>query len=796
MACAVHVSIGSSNGERGRHPVGLSIERPKTGIPIIYHCGVSDGNPAPSTPSGDQPVHWRAWLEVVITAALGCIVFVIGFGSDLRRLTRPLAAGDMLQPYVNAQLWGSGSPFGNNSFGYPFGIDLRYFPTTDIAQNTVAGIITALSKNPFLGINMVYALSFPLVAVAALWVFKLVGVRGPISILSSLAFTAIPFHWLRIEHLYLGTMYSAVVGVGLAILTGSGEVSRRMADRRRLRTIVLVCGLALVVATGGIYYACFSILLCGAALVYRLAHERSWRSLLSSTVPAAAIISWTAVALAPAFLFVRAHPPIQPVADRLPIESVAYSGNLALLLTPAPYTHLPLLSKLNPRIENAFSIVSGSGQSGVAWLSNSGSYFTVAALALACIGVIVSIRRRGDYRSGATLPEGADQPHPVTFGLVGTLLATAVLFFVPWGLNVVFAALVTPQIRGWDRLTPVILLLFFVGAVLALKTLRLRQYSWISVVASVALLVLLIPDTVAPYAATFATNSTNGAANYTFGANYARDLNSAIPGDCAILQLPYSPYPEYPTVYQLGAYEQFWPALTNPEKRWTYGATKGTVESNWMQILGDNLDQPSLEKLAAAGFCGVHLDKRGYTPEAASAVVARLDDLLGAPVASGHGGDWTAWPLPGRHAAALAPSEVSDLPTAVAALFYPPEIAPAPGNPLPAESDGLSSWWWTTSPAAEFDVTSSPKFMFRRIVGSVRAAPCGARDATVELRSGSDVESETLQLSGATGPQPFSLELPANVSSAQLTVRTSGPACQIASDTRTLFLALENARAE
>lgn len=763
---------------------------------VVYPCAVSNTIEAVRSRISGQVRPWSLWVETLATATLGAIIFAIGFGWDLRKLAAPLGAGDMLQPYVTAKLWGDSSPFGNNTFGYPFGMDLRYFPTADVAQNTVAGIISAMSRNPFLGINAVHALSFPVVAIAALWVFRLTGVRGPIAIVSSLAFTAIPFHWLRLEHFYLGTVYSAVVGVGLAILTGTGELSRRLAGRRRGRTIGLILALTFVVGTGGIYYACFSILLCTSALVYRLAHDGFRRPIVFSTIPAAGIVCWTAIALAPAFLFVHANPPLQPVADRVALESVAYSGNLAFLLTPAPLTYLPGLSSLNSRIENAFVTAANSGQSGVSWLSNFGSNFTVAALLVAVVGLIFSIRARERARFSMASTDPRSGSDGVTFGLVGTLLGTGILFFVPWGLNVVFAAIFTPQIRAWDRLTPTLLLLFFVGAMVALKSFRFPLYSRVAVLISATLLVLLIPDSVAPYQRMYAADYANGSRNYELGREYAATLNARIPGDCGILQLPYTPYPEFPPVNRLGTYDGFWVALTNPEKRWTYGATKGTVDSHWLEVLGANLDASSISDLRAAGFCGVHVDSRGYTSQNAGLVRARLIELLGAPVATGHTGDWNAWAIPGDHVEAVSAETLDNFPGGVAEFFDPPDIEPGSANPLTAESDALNSWWWTKSAVAEFDVRSSTTSLaFHSVEGTITAAPCAARDVIVELKSGDQAATKLMHLE-PNGSESFRLELPSQTNAAELTVQSSGAACQIESDNRPLFVALADSRGE
>jgi len=455
-------------------------------------------------------------VDSLVTAALGAAVFVIGFGGDLRRLADPIGDGDLLQNYAAAKLWSDGTPFGNNTLGYPFGIEERYYPTTDFLQNALAGLISALSHNPFVGLNAVYALSFPLVALTALWVFRLVGVRLPLAIFTALAFTVIPFHWLRVEHIYLATMYSAVLGVGLAILIGTGSVERRLAGRRRWPPIARLAVLSVVIAGSGIYYACFTILLCAAALVYRLAHRPSWRGALVSATPLIGVMVFTGAALTPAFIFVHAHPPLHPVADRSAMQSVRYSGSLALALLPAPVTQIPGLKNLNPLIEHAAVMATTPPTAGVTLYpyfgySNFGSLFTILALVLAGVGWFWSVRRRGH---GATSGEPAtDVVKPdtdVSFGLVGLLLVTTILFFVPWGLNIAFASLVTPQLRAWERLVSVLFLLFFTAAMVAWRSLGLPQTGRRAMLIAAGCLVVLVFDSVLPYQASFAEATDSG----------------------------------------------------------------------------------------------------------------------------------------------------------------------------------------------------------------------------------------------------------------------------------------------
>ena len=757
---------------------------------ILSSDAVADGR-APSRPS-----HSSLVIDSVVTAVLGAIVFVIGFGGDLRRLAGPLGSGDLLQAYATAKLWSDGTPFGNSTLGYPFGVELRYFPTADILQNSLAGLISTMSQNPFAGLNIVYALSFPLAALAALWVFRIVGVRGPIAVFTSLAFTAIPFHWLRLEHIYLATIYSAVLGVGLAILTGTGSFERRLTGGGRWPTIALLSALSVVIATSGIYYACFTILLCSAALIYRLAHRPSWRGALVSAIPVMSVIVLLGAALIPAFLFERAHPTLQAVAQRQAIESVYYSGNLAFALVPAPTTQIPGLKNLNARIEHAFTVANASGTSGVHWHSNFGSLFTVLALDLAGIGLFWSVRRRAHGSNSSAQATDVVRPDTtVSFGLVGLLLITTVLFFVPWGLNVVFAALVTPQLRGWDRLVPVLLLLFFTAAMVAWRTMGMPQRGTRAMLIATCCLVLLVFDSVLPYRANFAGASSSGQGFLRSGEQYADALNKAIPGKCAILELPYQPYPEAPNLLALAVYDAFWPALTNPDKEWSFGAMKGTIGSEWQRVLGSDIDASTVSDLAAGGFCGIHVDRRGLTAGENEQVAKRLSTRLGPPVATGHAGDWSVYALPAGTGHVLDVKDVAQLPDRLATFFYPPVIAPpVGGTTVGAERDAFGPWWRETAESTKFTIDSiDPAAEFNTVTGTVRAGACSPRDATLELRTNNETVKTSFHLKPGE-EHDFELSLAAKATNAQLVVTAPGAWCTNP-DQKAMTVALLDAKA-
>ncbi|WP_263729296.1 hypothetical protein [Cellulomonas sp. SG140] len=484
--------------------------------------------------------------------------------------------------------------------------------------------------------NVMYALSFPVTAVVAYWVLRVAHLSGPMAIAGSWGLMAVPYHWKRLWHVYLGSMYSAVLAVGLALWIGSGGLERMWRSRHRWPKVAALGGVVVLIAGSGIYYAAFAVALVASAVAFRFARGLSWRHALAELLPAAAVGFVTGALLAPALLFVHSHPTSQAVAGRLPVESVIFSGVLAYAILPAPESMIPGWAPVNSWVHGMVAAGEKAPTSGVIWDADFGSVFTFGALLLCLVAVVVVGRRRTRRVTDLSRVSGS---------LVTWLLAVSVLFFVPWGLNFLFAAAVSPQLRGWDRLTPVIFTLLTVGAGLAWRALRWPgRGPWAWVAAAVVLL-LVVFDTVLPQRSWFRESAAPSIAIAAAGREYATALNSTIPQRCGVLELPRMSYPEEPPLNGLGGYEHLWPALTNPEKSWSFGAMKWSAADNWQRSVPDPLDRAGVQQLVKAGFCAVHVDYRGFAAADVEAARKHFTELLGPPVASGLGGAWNAFAL-------------------------------------------------------------------------------------------------------------------------------------------------------
>ncbi|MFZ4487524.1 MAG: hypothetical protein ACOYO9_13140, partial [Candidatus Nanopelagicales bacterium] len=627
---------------------------------------------SPSTSSASRYLCKRTAIEAAISAAISAAVSLVVFGPILSRLFRGWSGGDMLSTYVNAENWAGFSYRETTQFGFPLGMNLNYFPGIDITENTFAQVVTNITGQPFIGINLLIILSFPLAAALAYLVIRMTGLSGPLAIALAVAFSVIPYHWGRaLGHTYLSTLYSAIIGIALVLLIGSGKFEQLMGaarPRRRAAAIAVVSVMVLTVAWTGIYYAVFTLILGAAAIIWRVSQRARARALLIDAVPFAGVGFLSAVGFIPALLTLRADPPLTSLGERTAYESVVYAGNLVMALTPIPQSSIPGFDGYNNTVLAALADAPYGETSAI---TNYGTWITAAAVVTIIVGLILRSRRRvAAGTSQAPAAEGdVNGSRPITLGFVTYLIGVTLLFFIPWGLNFMFADLVTAQIRGWNRLLPFLLLLFLVGAATVLVRADFARRTAIVLPVAIAIVGLTALDSVLPFRGAYRTSATEAGEINDAARDYATNVNTAIPGDCGVLQLPYMAYPEFGVQRGINDYDHFWTSLTNPGKRWSYGAVKNTDASVWAAQLPQVPTDEQVQMLREAGFCAIHLDTRGYYVEAVPSIQENLAGRFGPPVATGFKDQWELYAIGGEQATPGA-----ELSAQAFAFFHQPMI--------------------------------------------------------------------------------------------------------------------------
>jgi len=707
-------------------------------------------------------------LEAGISAVVAFVLSLLVFAPLASRLDEGWGGGDMLATYVNADNWGWVRYVPTDQFGFPLGMNLNYFPGIDITENTFAMIVNAITGGTFTGINLLIILTFPLVAALAYVVIRMTGLKGALAIALAVAFTFIPFHWGRaLGHTYLATLYSAVIGMGLVLAVGSGTFSRLATQPRRNQRAwfwVVVAIMVIVVAWTGVYYAAFTLILGAAALLWRFAHKVPWRALGREVIPFAGIVVMAIVGFLPSVLTTRGDPPLAQLSERLPYESVMFAGNFAMALLPLPQSQLPGMDFYNRAVVEAINAAPYGESTAV---TNHGTWITALAIVVFVIGLIA--RTRSSRPVTAT-----DTRVSITF--VAYLTFVTLLFFIPWGLNYLLAGTVTAQIRAWNRLVPLLLLLFILGAAAALARWPRATKPAVAIPAAVVVLALVTIDAVLPFKGPYTDSVARGSALSTAGRDYATKVQQVIGEKCGVLQLPYMAYPEFGKVGEVNDYDHFWASITNPDKRWSYGAVKNTDADVWAAQLPQVPTDEQVALLRGAGFCGIHLDTRGYITEQLIPIQQDLAGQFGAPVATAlpnnDGVDqWEFYDITG--AAAANGDEAQ-------AFLHQPYIGIDFNTATPRESSMGDAWWWTRENVALFDlIPTKPEWPVTRVAGEIAAPECGPVPVTVTLTAGDDQESTTV-LGKPNEPAPFELALPQpTTDTAILTIDTPGEGCPV-----------------
>jgi len=381
-----------------------------------------------------------------------------------------------------------------------------------------------------------------------------------------------------------------------------------------------------VSAWSGMYSSAFALIFTTTALIWRWIQSDSAGRIVRLAAIPLGIAILTIIAFLPGAFRLLSDPPLLNLVTRSAADSVTFAGNLAQLLTPYPGMDLPISSPLASTIEESQSALTTPSESAVAGF---GTLVTTLGFAVFIIGWAVIARRM--------------QRTPLS--LIGLLFSVGVLFFVPWGGGYLFASLVTPQVRAWGRLTPLLLLLILIGTAAVLARTRISRHPWRSPLAwtvTGAILVATLLTQVLPFRAVYSSAVDQGRFVQGEVVDYARAVNAAIPQRCGILQLPYMAFTENGIREPgLNDYEHAWQPLINRGKYFSYGAVKGTQESVLTASLTDPPSRSQIDRLRQLGFCAVHVDRRGYTDIAWQ----RVTSTFGLPVAEGLDGSWLLFAL-------------------------------------------------------------------------------------------------------------------------------------------------------
>jgi len=510
---------------------------------------------------------------------------------------------------------------GNPALGAPTGLDLRDVPVSD--NNLHFALIWPLrlvTSNYARAMNAYFLLTFPLTAVAALYVFRRFGLAVWPALGGSLLYAFVPFHFARGEqHLFLAAYYLVPLAVMVALWLMAGAVSlvddRGQWSWRPGRGTLIASGIICVLlGSGGVYnafFACFFFLVAGVVVALRR------RRLRDLALPVALVALTTAVLTAhyvPSILYLSRQGDT-PAVRRSPVDAETYGLRISQLLLPTTGHRLSAVA----RFKDFVNWERGTNESDSASLGVIGS--------LGFLALVGGLLLRQPAAAWSAWRD------------VSILNLSAVLLGTIGGFGSLVALLVSSKIRAYNRISIYIAFFSLLAVVMAADYLYRRHGQRggrrLAFVVGLATLVGLgVADQTGRQAV---PDYAMIAFDYGNDGNFVERVEAVMPRGAMIFQLPAIAFPENPSVHRMHDYDHARGYLRSRHLRWSYGAMRGRDGEVWQQWVAARPARELVDTLAAAGFSGLYVNREGY-PDGALGLSAELESLLGqSPVRSEHG---------------------------------------------------------------------------------------------------------------------------------------------------------------
>ena len=358
----------------------------------------------------------------------------------------------------------------------------------------------------------------------------------------------------------------------------------------------------------------------GAAL-----NNKKWIPLINSILLILIILVSLLIIISPTLLYQQEHGKNVQVSVRNPQESEIYGLKIIQLLLPIPDHRISFLSEVSKAYQSSAPLVNENIIASLGFVGSLGLIITI-------IVIFLSVFNNSSLFNNNNLK--LIQKLSV-FNLAAVLLATI------GGFGTVFAYLVFPQIRAYNRIS-IFIGLFSILVVMLLFDYCIRKYSHSTIKkyfiysCLVGILVFGIYDQTSASYGSISNNE--GVQNaYINDENFVHSLESSMINGSMIFQLPYVPFPESPPVNRMTDYELLKGYLHSHNLRWSYGAMKGRESDAWQREVVQEPTDEMVKTLSYAGFSGIYVDTYGYKDNG-NQIISELTSILGSdPLVSENG---------------------------------------------------------------------------------------------------------------------------------------------------------------
>lgn len=502
----------------------------------------------------------------------------------------------------------------------PFGLIEGDFPHPDISNILFIKLISLFTHNLFTVANIYIILSYFMIVNSMFFILSRLRVDNYLAIVISLLYALVPYHYLRIEtgHLWYFNYFLLPITIYLLLMLWSKKplffIKRSNGKGYRfdlsLKNLIIISVL-IIFSLWTYYQTFFFVLFVFAVTISSFYYRRNRYHIYSGLLMVFFVTAPFVASLTPYKIYQYENGKNSQVANRSAAESEIYGLKIAQMLLPVDKHNNALLSKIKSEYNEKAPLINENR------FATLGIIGTIGFMAMTLLMLF-------HERFFSTVKK---------LSIIGY---TAVMIATIGGYSSLFALLITPQIRGYNRISIYIATLaLMVFALLfnqLMKRYSLKTLSRVSL--SLAILCIGIYDQVPSYM-TF-DPSEKLMRTFQSDRNFIHSIESKLSaeGEKKVFQLPYMSYPEHPPINHMNDYAQLVGFLHSGTIRWSYGAVRGRKSDKWIKRLISLPLEEQVAILKSSGFNGIYIDRRGYRDNAKSLEADLSGILISQPIIS------------------------------------------------------------------------------------------------------------------------------------------------------------------
>ena len=512
-----------------------------------------------------------------------------------------------------------GAPFGTNQFDFTANLLLNF-------DLIFAKIISLFVWDPIAANNIRYLLIFPMCAVSAFCVFRTLKIGRVISAFGSVIFSFTPYIFFRgTGHFSLSACYFIPLSVLLCIWAlqiseddGYLKVDRTFfKNRKNILTIIF----ALLIANNGIgYYAFFTcFFLCVVALC-NLINTGKLKSVLTPLKTIVTIGVFMFIAIVPSFVYNAINGKNLTAVIRSMGEAETYGLKISQLFIPLNSLGIGFVQKIIDTYNGNMLLIN----------ENKGSYLGIFGIIGFLLSFLFLFLRKDKNNDGKIL-------HALS-----VMNLCAVLFATVGGFSSLFA-FVVQMIRGYNRISifisfiSILFLCMVLQKMLDSETLfKKEKVRKACIIGSVAVMTLCVAELLPRFGSQDVEFEYNKS-QYNSDKTFVENIEETLGEDAMVFQYPYQQTPEAGPVNNMMDYHLYVGYINSDTLRWSYGGTRGRETDMWLDYVFALAPKEQLDTVCRAGFTGIYIDARAYTPENLTVLTDFFTENLGEKKVSENG---------------------------------------------------------------------------------------------------------------------------------------------------------------